>query len=219
MAAASMFVIDHVAIWTPERDVVLAALSAATGLPILDGFAPAGRATARGVAFADGVFLDVHLAPTAGGPLLGLRGPIAAAETLAAEHGWKVKVIPRQAHPDAEPWTVAAFRKGQGLLSQIFVIAYSDEPKAWTSPIFNGGLYRARGSDDGPRLCHVRLGTQDLQHSRAMLAPFGLGPDRLEVYEAAEGEMTLVFAGGAHRRELQIGPQLRVEILPQRQEG
>lgn len=89
-----MFEIDHIPVWTRDRDGALERLSAATGLPILDGFAPDGRRVARGLRFSNGPFLDVHQAEADGGvvprPLRrrrrgrGARGPNGVADADGA---------------------------------------------------------------------------------------------------------------------------------------
>jgi hypothetical protein len=67
-----MFEIDHIPVWTRDRDGVLQRLQEATGLPILEGFAPDGRRAARGLRFSNGPFIDVHQADRDGLVFLGL---------------------------------------------------------------------------------------------------------------------------------------------------
>src|SRR3990167_5839081 len=84
-----MLALDHLAIWTEERDGLAARLSELTGLPVLDGFFPDGRRVARGVRFARGAFIDLHQVDQSGGQVfLGLRGEVEAVERLAVREGW-----------------------------------------------------------------------------------------------------------------------------------
>lgn len=215
-----MFDLDHIAIWTPQRDEALDAISAAAGLPLLDGYAPGGRQVARGVRFADGFFLDVHAAEGEGGPLLALRGDIAGAERVAAREGWALRVQPRRDDADTEPWAIAAFRRGQGVVSHMFVIDYAPEPQAWTSPTYNGGLYRYRRADAGARLRTVVVGAQDAGRATSAVEAFGVAAGRLAVAPSrTDGYMTLVVEGGVTVLDLRIGPRLTIRISPVGQEG
>jgi len=162
-----MFHIDHVVVWTADRDAALAALSAATGLPILEGYAPEGRLQAKGVRFANGPFLDVHEAPAHGPVFLGLGGRLSDAEALAARQGWRVRV---GAGPD-EPWDMLSFRKDQGLITQLFVIDYRLEQAA-ALPAFNRGLYHLPPAG-GPRLARVWIAAADMARAGADLVSLG----------------------------------------------
>lgn len=167
-----MFEIDHIPVWTPGRDGALQRLSEATGLPILEGFAPDGRRVARGVRFSNGPFLDVHEAPGDGPAFLALADGVYAAEALAAREGWRTRTERRSPDPDAAPWSILSFRRGQGLLTLLFVIDYAPEPGAWTSPIFNGGLYHWRAGE-GAALRRVWLAAADLDSGGAALEALG----------------------------------------------
>jgi hypothetical protein len=162
-----MFKIDHVVVWTSDRDAALSALSAATGLPILEGYAPEGRLQARGVRFANGPFLDVHEAPGHGPVFMGLGGRLADAEALAERQGWRVKV---GAGPD-EPWDMLSFRKDQGLITQLFVIDYRLE-QVTALPAFNRGLYHLPPTG-GPPLARVWIAAADVARAGADLAALG----------------------------------------------
>lgn len=182
-----MFQADHVVVWTPERDAVLEALSAATGLPILDGYAPEGRVQARGVRFANGPFLDVHAAPEHGPVLLGVGGRLADAEALAERQGWRARVGAGQ----DEPWDILSFRRGQGVLSQLFVIDYRLD-QVVTRPVFNRGLYHQPPSG-GPPLARVWIAAADVEGASRDLEALGF---------AARGEVrsgVAPFVGRLHR--------------------
>ena len=178
-----MFHIDHVVVWTSDRDAALAALAAATGLPILEGYAPEGRLQARGVRFANGPFLDVHEAPGHGPVFMGLGGRLSDAEALAERQGWRVRV---GAGPD-EPWDMLSFRKDQGLITQLFVIDYRLEQAA-ALPAFNRGLYHLPPAG-GPPLARVWVGAADVARAGADLAALGFveGGDVRSVAAPFEG--------------------------------
>ncbi|MFO1015024.1 MAG: hypothetical protein U1E50_14805 [Caulobacteraceae bacterium] len=145
--------IDHVAIWTTERDALLHRIARATGLEVLDGWRPEGKLVSRGVRFANGPFLDVHQVEDTPGPagirhaLLGLGGGFQAATDLADRRGWRVALAPFDAgKPRAEPWSMVSFRRGQGLMSLMFVIDYEPEGPAWAQEEFGGPLFRPAAS-------------------------------------------------------------------------
>lgn len=179
-----MIRLDHIAIWTRRRDELLAALSDAAGMGIIDGYAPGGRVVARGVRFTNGPFLDVHEveAPPDGGQpfqrLLGLGGDIDEIERQVAAAGLRAKAARRAeaAKPELEaPWDLLSFRKGQGLASQMFVIAY--HPGAPTLPDFESPLYDPEGPSAGPaELSRVWLAEADLEAARAVLNALGAKP-------------------------------------------
>lgn len=193
-----MFAIDHVVVWTPDRDAALAALSSATGLPILDGYAPEGRLVARGVRFANGPFLDVHEAPAEGAAFLALSGRVAQAEELAARRGWRARV---GAGP-GEPWDLLSFRKEQGLLSQLFVLDYRPE-QVTASPAFNRGLYHQPPAG-GPPLTRVWIAATDAARAGRDLAGLGFeaggevrsaaAPFEGRLYRGSRGDV-VVFPG------------------------
>jgi hypothetical protein len=221
-----MFEIDHVVIWTTDRDPALAALSAATGLPVLDGYAPEGRLQAKGVRFANGPFLDVHQAPGHGPVFVGLGGSVADAEALAARQGWRVRA---GAGPD-EPWDMLSFRKDQGLLSQLFVLDYRLE-QVTGSPAFNRGLYHLSPAG-GPPLSRVWIAAGDAARAgrdlaamgftdggevRSMVAPFAgrlYRGGRADVVVCAGEDMVVridISTEGA-LIEVALGPKLRAVV-------
>ncbi len=180
-----MVSLDHIAIWTDRRDHLLAALGAATGLGGMDGYASGGHVVAQGVRFANGPFLDVHQVnsptPDAGQPfhrLIGLCGDIDQVEGEVMAAGLRVKASRRReaAHPEREaPWDLLSFRKGQGLASQLFVIAYHQG--AQTSQDFAGPLYDPAGREAGSaRLSRVWLPEADLDAAHAVLAALQIPP-------------------------------------------
>ncbi|MGH6963807.1 MAG: hypothetical protein ACREE0_04955, partial [Phenylobacterium sp.] len=167
-----MLQIDHIPVWTRDRDGALEGLSAATGLPILEGFAPDGRRIARGIRFSNGPFIDVHQAEGDGPALLGLSEDVDAAEALAAVRGWRTRIERRSHEPEAAPWSILSFRRGQGLLSAMFVIDYACDDGAWTSPVFNGGLYH-RPAAPGAALRRVWLTAADPEGAGRALEALG----------------------------------------------
>jgi hypothetical protein len=167
-----MFEIDHIPLWTFDRDGALQRLADTTGLPILDGFAPEGRRIARGIRFGNGPFLDVHQADAEGVALLGLSGDVHAAQALAARRGWQTRTALRRDESDAEPWSILSFRRNQGLLTAMFVIDYAKDPEAWISPIFNGGLYHWPAGQ-GASLWRVWLTAVDPGQAGATLEALG----------------------------------------------
>lgn len=191
-----MIRLDHIAIWTDQRDGLLNSVADAAHLEIMDGYAPGGVLAARGVRFANGPFLDVHQVgpgPEDGRPfhrLIGLNGDIDQVEHRVTAAGLRAKAARRAeaAHPEREaPWDLLSFRKGQGLASQMFVIAY--HPGAPTSPDFASPLYDPAGPGGGPAvLSRVWLPEADPEAAQAVLAALGarpLGPveSRLPPYE------------------------------------
>lgn len=233
-----MFEVDHIPVWTPDRDVALGALSGATGLPILNGFAPEGRRVARGVRFANGPFIDVHQADSDGPLFLGLSGDVAAFEALAAARGWRAKVAPRRDGPDAEPWSIAYPGRGQGLLSHLFIINYARELDTWTSPVFDGGLYH-QPPQGGVSLSRVWLSAADLKQADADLRALGFAPAGEvwstrtpgfgQLYRAGRCDLVLVEGEDAVVRfdvptdgelvVLAIGPRLIAVVGRDSQEG
>lgn len=165
-----MFDVDHIPVWLRDRDSAVTALAEATGLPILEGYAPDGRRVARGVRFANGPFVDLHQADEEGPVFLGLGGDAHAAEEIARRSGWKARLTPHTA--GGEPWTILSFAPGQGLLSLLFVIQYATDDAAWSSPVFNGGLYN-RPARGGAALTRVRLAAADRVRADADLRALG----------------------------------------------
>jgi len=191
-----MIGLDHIAIWTDQRDGLLSGVAEAAQLKIMDGYAPGGTLAARGVRFANGPFLDVHQveAPSEGDRpfhrLLGLNGDIDQVERQVTAARLRAKTARRAeaAHPEREaPWDLLSFRKDQGLASQRFVIAY--HPGAPTLPDFESPLYDPAGPGAGPAvLSRVWLAEADPEAAQAVLAalgarPFGAVASRLPPYE------------------------------------
>jgi hypothetical protein len=221
-----MFEIDHIPVWTRDRDGAIERLAVATGLPVLEGFAPEGRRGARGVRFSNGPFLDVHQADAEGGVLLGLSGDVGAGEALAARQGWRTRTAPRREEPDAEPWSILSFRRGQGVLATIFVIDYAKDPEAWTSTVFSGGLYHL-SAGQGPALRRIWLTAADSAQAGAVLEAFGfvaggearssVAPGSGRIYRGRRADVVLAEGQDAVVR-FDVdgeGPVRVVEVTPQ----
>ena len=173
----SGFAVDHIVIRTPARDALVATVSAATGLEPLEGYLQAGVRQSRGVRFANGPFLDVFAAE-ASAPALILQGSADAAARLAAAQGWAIRLVRREERPPGEfdfPWSMALFRRGHGLLTQISIIDYAREAESWASPEVSGGLYAPTGGK-GAGLARVWLAAKDLDRAAADLAALGFAP-------------------------------------------
>lgn len=206
-----MFEVDHVAVWLTDRDAVLAELSAATSLPVLEGYAPDGRRVARGLRFANGPFLDLHQAEIDGPGLLALRGAVRTGEAVAIHSGWRATLTLHEA--SGEPWSILSFARKQGLLSRLFVIQYEPNSPAWASPVFNGGLYD-RPPDRGALLTAVRLTTSDPDRTDADLRRLGFSARPGGRYSA--GAVDLILSEGDDAISgLEIeggGPPCRIKI-------
>lgn len=205
-----MIRLDHIALWTDQRDDLLNVVAKAAGLEIIDGYVPGGKLAARGVRFANGPFLDVHQVgppPEGGRPfhrLIGLSGDFDRLERRVAAAGLRAKAARRAeaARPDLEaPWDLLSFRKGQGLASQMFVIAY--HAGAPTLPDYQSPLYDPAGPGAGPAvLSRVWLPEADPEAAQAVLAALGAGAlgrvtSRLPPYEGVAyklGATRLVIA-------------------------
>lgn len=198
-----MFEIDHIPVWTQDRDDALLRLSKATGLPILEGFAPEGRRIARGVRFSNGPFIDVHRAEVDGPVLLGLSGDVDTAEALATQQGWRTRAERRSEEPDAAPWSMLSFRGGQGLLGAMFVIDYARDAWAWTSPIFNGGLYH-QPAGAGAALRRVWLTAAQPDQAGAALEALGFVRDE-EAHSSAAPGLGRIYRGGRADIVLAVG--------------
>lgn len=197
--------LDHLAIWTAHRVRLGQRLSELTGHPVLDGFAPEGRTEASGVRFAGGAFLDLHDQQAAGGPgevFLGLRGSVDAAEALASQQGWGVRVGRWREATDGSPWSMMTFRRGHGVLNKIFVIEYAEQEEAWASPVFNRPLYRMEATPKaGAALRRVWLSAADSVASGVALEALGFAaagdiasdfsPWSGRLYRGAAGDIVL----------------------------
>jgi hypothetical protein len=168
------FAIDHVVIQTPDREAFVAAVARAAGLPVLQGYSAAGVVQSSGVRFANGPFLDVFGTPEPGTALI-LQGEVGAAERLARAQGWAVRSVRKGQRPAEAPdfpWSMALFRRGQGLLTRVSVIEYDHESEAWAEPDFSGELYR-QAPEASARLTRVWLTTEDPARAERDLAAFG----------------------------------------------
>jgi hypothetical protein len=155
------FSLDHVWIAAANRDAALEQLSAATGLPVQDAWAPGGVVRSRGVRFANGPFLDVHSEESGSGAMVLLRGALAEAEALAAERGWAVKASRREEVPADRrpPWSLLFFRRGQGALSRLAVIDYVADPRGYPVREYDQPLLHLDSAPaGGPRLTGVAVG-------------------------------------------------------------
>jgi hypothetical protein len=177
--------LDHIPIWTDQRDHLLAVLRDHAGLGSLAGFSPNGQVTARGVRFRNGPFLDVHqISQTPPGfdrpfhRLVALGASIDELQSLATAQGWAAKAARRleAERPDQEPpWSLLSFRRGQGLLSQLFGIEY--HPGAATTPEYSGPLYASSSPATGEAdLLRVWLPVENLEHDKEVLKTLGARP-------------------------------------------
>lgn len=172
-----MFAVDHLAMWTADRDAILAGLAGPLGLPVLDGFSPGRRTVAKGLRFNSGVFLDLHGVPDLprSTALIGLGGAAGDAVELARAQGWKVRADLRSEHPDPEstaPWSLVSFKKGQGVLSHLFVVDY--QPGAPTPADFDQPLHRkGEGVTAGTRLSAMWLRLRNRSEASGDLTALG----------------------------------------------
>lgn len=199
--------LDHVAIWTHQRDALLGALADVAGMAAIDGYSPDGLAVARGVRFANGPFLDIHQLPDSApaGParfLVALRAPVDDVSALAERHGWRVKVDRREdaARPQLQPpWSLVSFRRGQGMLSQLFAIEY--HPGAATTADYALPLYDPAGPPTGAASLHcVWLRADEGIDAEAVLAALGRPSIALAVSPQTGLRLDLAIAGAAPRR-------------------
>jgi hypothetical protein len=205
--------IDHLVVRTPHRDAVVSALVDRTGRSAMAGYSERQSVVSRGVRFANGPFFDIFSWPPdmpRREPLVALEGEIDRAQELAARQGWAA-VAHRPGDggaAPAPPWSTLSFRRGQGLISSIFVIEYDDASPAWRNPDFAGALYaRRRRHDDGAQLSRIVIGSADLDRDRAqlgalqisvppVLAPAeadGAGFAWAEITVAAESDALLIW--------------------------
>lgn len=172
------FALDHVVIRTPDRDGLAAEIAAAAGLPVLQGYATGAHIHSRGVRFANGPFLDIFHVETPGTALI-LAGSIDAVERHVEPLGWAARIARREATPPGQPvypWSMAYFRRGQGLLTQVSVIDYAHDPEAWAEPDYSGELYKpGMALDAAASLSRVWLSAQDVARAERDLAVLGYG--------------------------------------------
>lgn len=170
------FALDHVVIRTPDRDGLVAEIASAAGLDILQGYATGDHVHSRGVRFANGPFFDIFHAETPGTALI-LAGSVDAVERHAEPLGWAARISRREATPPGQPvypWSMAYFRRGQGLLTQVSVIDYAHEAEAWADPDYSGELYKPGMALDAPaELSRVWLGAKDVERAERDLAVLG----------------------------------------------
>lgn len=173
------FRIDHIAIQVRDRQGLVDEIATRTGLPGLLGYSVSGAVQSQGVRFGNGAFLDVFETQRPGVALI-LEGDIRAAEGLAQAQGWAARVF-REDEPapgaPVFPWSMVHFRRGQGLLTFIGVIAYGTNVEAWGHPDFSGPLYRAdQAPKDAASLSRVWLGAEDQARAQADLRALGYAP-------------------------------------------
>jgi hypothetical protein len=170
------FALDHVVIRTPDRDGLAAEIASAAGLSILQGYAAGGQVRSRGVRFANGPFLDIFHAEAPATALI-LAGSVDAVERHAEPLGWAARIARREATPPGRPvypWSMAYFRRGQGLLTQVSVIDYAHDPQAWAEPDYAGELYKpGMALDAAANLSGVWLSAQDVARAERDLAVLG----------------------------------------------
>lgn len=170
------FALDHVVIRTPDRDGLVAEIASAAGLQVLQGYATGAHVHSRGVRFANGPFLDIFHMETPATALI-LAGSIDAVERHAEPLGWAARIDRREATPPdqpAYPWSMAYFRRGQGLLTQISVIDYAHEAGAWADPDYSGDLYKpGMALDAAANLSSVWLSARDVGRAERDLAVLG----------------------------------------------
>jgi hypothetical protein len=123
----------------------------------------------------------------------------------------------------------------------MFVIQYATDPEAWTSPIFNGGLYH-RPAGQGAALRRVWLTVADTNLADAALQALGFVPGgearssvapgmgrtyrggRADIVVAKGEDAVMRFdvAGDGPLRTVQIGPRLTAvvgRVPPESQQG
>jgi hypothetical protein len=208
--------IDHIAIWTRKWRALCADLARLTGRPVLEGWRPDGALKAEGLRFANGAFLDIH-EPPPGAPdtevghvLLGLGAGVDDAERLGAAHGWRRATDRRSDGPDAPPWSLVSFRRGQGVLSAMFVIEYAADPAAFLVPEYAGALYRpAPVTPDGAQLRRVWLSSPDMEADTASLTALGFtkGGELRSAFAPFDG---VLYRCGASDLLLCAGPEAGV---------
>lgn len=210
------FALDHVTMSSPDAEAVARLVSEATGLAVLRGWTPGGEVRSWGVRFAGGRFLDIR-SEAVSPALLGLAGPIDELEREAALRAWRVKVF-RLENPPAPylppPWSVAAFRKGQGALSALFVIEYRPDDPVWAQREYSGELFRAAG-DPPVRLERVTLAAPEGETAPALanLLPRGV---EVRIGPAAEVVELRVSAPVAARTRVSLTPALTLVVQPTR---
>jgi hypothetical protein len=196
------FTLDHVVIRTPDREALVAGIAEATGLSALQGYATGPEIHSGGVRFANGPFLDIFSSQTLGTALI-LAGSVDNAERLAASNGWAARMGRREATPPGQPlypWSMAHFRRGQGLLTQVGVIQYAADPEAWTDPDYTGDLYNPGMELDAcASLSRVWMSAQDVARAERDLAVLGY---------LFSDEMTSAYWPHAGRRLSGLGADL-----------
>lgn len=168
--------LDHIAIWSNQWGKCVRELERVTGLPALEGYADGAQKISSGFRFSNGPFLDIFpLLPGSSRrrPLIGLQGDIGSVSEIADKNGWQTVIHKREdtAETGRPPWSTLSFRRGQGLLSSIFVIEYANDPGAWNNPDFSGPLYTGSfSSDHSAALERVILQCEHLEEAQQQLA-------------------------------------------------
>lgn len=169
--------LDHIVVRTPHREDVVRDLAARTGLPLLDGFSEEQHLRSRGVRFGDGPFFDVFDWPPERkpfSPVVAIEDEIARVAEIADAQGW-ANVIhrPEDAPEPVRPhWTTLSFRRGQGIVSSIFVIQYVRVVRPATP--YRGFLYDPDyGVREKARFGRVVMGAADVNAAARALGALG----------------------------------------------
>lgn len=188
-------ILDHIVLRSPHREALLADLADRFALRLLEGYRTDNGAHSAGVRFRNGPFLDVFDWPRdklSFTPLLALEGEIAKAQSVATKFGWVAQLhlrndIPIQHRP---PWSTLSFKRGQGLISSIFVIEYEDAPQAWHLDQYRGALYDRLSEPNGrSELNKVVIRAADIPNAAAQFEALSGAPiSLLELCPAGEHE-------------------------------
>lgn len=175
-------VLDHLVLRSPHRESLLADLTNRFQLSASEGFRDGDVVHSKGVRFGNGPFLDFFNWPKDKSyfvPLLALEGGLAKAQQVAVRYGWNTKLHSRSDIPATErpPWSTLSFRRGQGLISSVFVIEYEDEPEAWLIDQYRGALYNRNTTGDvSVELSSVVVHCDDIWNARSQLETLAGGP-------------------------------------------
>ncbi len=203
-----MFAVDHLAIWTKYRDVLVERICELTGLPALDGFQPDGQIVSRGVRFAGGPFLDIFQGDQPQ-TYLGLTGDLAKAAEIAAGRGWSVGQDPEPPADDIPPWTILYLARNGGALRRTFLIEYSQDQAAFTAPSYKGPLHKPwLAPAAGARLARVWLKVTDMDMAGVDLAALGYGDggsyEGGRLWKGTTADIVVVPADGARESILRF---------------
>lgn len=167
--------LDHLVLRTPHRSALLADIKSQFQLSTLEGFRDGAAGYSKGVRFGNGPFLDVFSWPKdkpSFSPLVALSGDLARAERIATRRGWSTKLhrridIPIMQRP---PWSTLSFRRGQGLISSVFIIEYEEAPEAWRGDQYQGALYkRNAGGEANAELSELVVHGADIASGKFQL--------------------------------------------------